>query len=290
MSRISGCLWLGVALVLALVAGGAAFITLQRASVAPAGQTLSATTSVVVAAHPVAIGSLLSEADLTVQSLPAGALPMGTMAAIGEAAGQVSTVPLNTGEMVLANHLTKPDITALNAAFTLPEGKVAVTLASEDLLSDVSMVQSGDHVNVMYSLKIKRQVQNSSAGGSASGYDQQSEERQYTFGTLQNVTVVSVMRSALKEEVQASSATGDAKQAQAQAQPVGAARAYILALDPQDALVLKYLKDAGAAMDLALRNVTDETDHVAKPVDVKYVVDRYQLPVCQADTCNLPVR
>lgn len=285
MSRISGCLWLGVALVLALVAGGAAFITLQRASVAPAGQTLSATTSVVVAAHPVAIGSLLSEADLTVQSLPTGALPMGTMAAVGEAAGQVSTVPLNTGEMVLADHLTKPDITALNAAFTLPEGKVAVTLASDDLLSDVSMVQAADHVNVMYSLKVKRQVQNSNAGGSG-GSEEESEERQYTFGTLQNVTVVSVMRTAVKEDAQAS--TGDAKEAKAQ--PLGAARAYILALDPQDALVLKYLKDAGAAMDLALRNVTDETDHVVKPVDIKYVVDRYQLPVCQADTCNLPVR
>ena len=60
---------------------------------------------------------------------------------------------------------------------------------------------------------------------------------------------------------------------------LGNAYAYILALDSQDALALKYLKDAGAVMDLAIRNVADETEHETRPVDLPYLIDKYQLPV-----------
>ena len=59
----------------------------------------------------------------------------------------------------------------------------------------------------------------------------------------------------------------------------GVPKAYVLALSPQDALILKYLKDAGAVMDLALRNRTDDGDHTAQPVDMNYLIDKFQLPV-----------
>ena len=266
MSRVSGCLWLGVALILALVAGGAAFVTLQKATATQAsGAAPVQTAPVVVAVHPVPLGTLLTDGDLTVQQMPAGALPQGALSNVADASGQVSTVALNTGEMVLSHHLTKPDLTAANAAFTLPEGKIAVTLAAEDLMSGMEMVQTGDHVDIMYSLKIKR------VDPTGNGKD---DEQQYTFGVLQNAVVVSVIRSALKED-SAQSADPSKKSIT----PAGAPRAYVLALQPQDALVLKYLKDAAAVMDLGLRNTVDETDHTAKPVDVSYIVDKYQLPV-----------
>ncbi len=271
MSRVSGCLWLSVALVLALVAGGAAFITLQKATANQAnGQAPVATNPVVVAVHPMPVGSLLSDADLTLAQLPASSTPMGALTTVAEAAGQVTTVPLNTGEMVLSHHLTHPDIAADNAAFTLPEGKIAVSLNADDLLSGLELIQAGDKVDIMYSLKINRTVMgnNNNSGGAG----QQQDEQQYTFGTLQGATVVSVIRSALKEQTATDKNGGTVAAA-------GAPRAYILALPPQDALTLKFLKDAGALMDLGLRNLTDETDHTAKPVDIRYIVDKYQLPV-----------
>jgi hypothetical protein len=54
--------------------------------------------------------------------------------------------------------------------------------------------------------------------------------------------------------------------------------AYILALDAQDALVLKYLRDAGAILDLAVRSIADDTEHPVQPVDLQYLIDKYQLP------------
>jgi Flp pilus assembly protein CpaB len=268
MSRVSGCLWLSVALVLALVAGGAAFITLQKATANQAnGAAPVATNPVVVAVHPMAVGSLLSDGDLTLAQLPANSTPMGALATIAEATGQVTTVPLNTGEMVLSHHLTHPDVAADNAAFTLPEGKIAVSLSADDLLSGMALIQAGDKVDIMYSLKVKKIASANGGGGS-----QQDDEQQYTFGTLQGATVVSLIRSALREQT----TTDTSGKAIASS---GAPQAYILALPPQDALALKYLKDAGAVMDLGLRNITDETDHTAKPVDVRYIVDKYQLPV-----------
>lgn len=282
MSRVTGCLWLGIALILALVAGGAAFVTVQRGAAGPAGaQAPGAMTSVVVAVHPVAVGTLLTETDLSVQTIPSSVVPMGALGGVAEAKGRLTTVPLNTGEMVLSHHLTKPDITATNAAFTLPGGKIAVTLKASDLLSDAALAQSGDHVDILYSLKIANDDISTAPGAAASssgnGATSTTSSRQYTFGSLQNVEVVSVIASVVKDS--SSQATGTNGGSTNTPAAAGVPRSYVLALPPQDALVLKYLKDAGAVMDLGLRNKTDDTDHTAKPVDMKYIVDKFQLPV-----------
>jgi pilus assembly protein CpaB len=262
MSRVSGCLWLGVALILALVAGGVAFVTLQKATVTRAqGDAPVAMTSVVVAAHPLPVGTLLSEKDLTLQTLPTGSLPAGVIAGVADAAGQLTTSSMEAGEMVLAHHLTHPDITGDNLAFTLPEGLVAVSLSADDLLSSLSLVQVGDRVDILYSLRLSGE----------GGPDNATNTGQYSFGSLQNVTVVSVARTSAKESADASTGSGS------KLVPTGAAKAYILGLSPQDALVLKYLKDAGAVMDLALRNVADESEHTAQPINEQYLIDRFQL-------------
>jgi Flp pilus assembly protein CpaB len=108
-----------------------------------------------------------------------------------------------------------------------------------------------------------------SDGGTAGG----AESQQYTFGTLQNVQVIGVIHTTVAQE----SSTGLTAKAQKDSAP--AVAAYVVALDPQDALLLKYLRDRGATMDLALRNMRDDAEHVTKPVDQNYVVDKYQLQV-----------
>jgi pilus assembly protein CpaB len=258
MSRASGCLWLAVALILALVAGGVAFVTMQRATVTQAESVSPvASVSVVVAVRPMPLGAKLTTADLSVQNLPASAVPTGAVRTVAEAADQLTTVPLETGEMVLNHHLVKPDISGKNLAFTLPEGLVGITIPAEDLLSRVAGLQANDHVDILYSIKVPVKD-----GGS----------NQYTFGTLQDVTLVSVVRG--------TSAEKDAKNKDANdVVTVLPAEAYVLAMQPQDALVLKYLKDSGAIMDLALRNVVDDGDHATKPVDLQYMIDRFQLSV-----------
>jgi len=273
MSRASGCLWMAVGLILALLAGGVAYVTLQRATAAPKAGVAAITSPVVVAARPLPAGARLTDADLTIQNLPTDTVPQGALSTVAEASGQVTMIALNIGEMVLAHHLTRPDITGENLAFTLPEGKVAVTLSPDDLLSRVQVIQPGDRVDILYSLEIPSFAKPLGQVDARSAAPEK-EKRQYTFGSLQNVVVVSVARGAVGEKASAgitSAGKGGAE--------LGAVTAYILALDPQDALVLKYLKDANAIMDLALRNIADETEHPMQPVDLLYLIDKYELPV-----------
>ncbi len=278
MSRVSGCLWLVVGLVLALVAGGVVFVTLQRATVSNNQGGPAVTTSVVVVARPLQAGTLLTESDLTTQQLPATALPAGALTRISDASGQVTTIDLDIGEMILAHHLTQPDVTGANLGFTLSEGQVAVTLAADDLLSQAQLIQPGSRVDILYSLEIETLANSTALGdnlGDNGATGAKREKQWFTFGTLQGVTVVSVIRSGTAGKAEASGLLSGGGGA-----PVlGSAYAYILALDSQDALALKYLKDAGAVMDLAIRNVADETEHETRPVDLPYLIDKYQLPV-----------
>ncbi|MGC9356366.1 MAG: Flp pilus assembly protein CpaB [Anaerolineae bacterium] len=51
-----------------------------------------------------------------------------------------------------------------------------------------------------------------------------------------------------------------------------------LLVTPQDALVLKYLQDMGADLDLVLRAAGDTTTVLTEPIMLRYILDRYQLP------------
>ena len=49
-------------------------------------------------------------------------------------------------------------------------------------------------------------------------------------------------------------------------------------MSPQDALVLKYVKDAGGILDIVLRAPGAEQPFDVEPVDVDYILNRYQIP------------
>jgi hypothetical protein len=60
--------------------------------------------------------------------------------------------------------------------------------------------------------------------------------------------------------------------------PIGTPRAFLLTVTPQDALVLKYMKDAGAVVDLVLRAPNAEGTFSVEPVDLDYVINGYIIP------------
>jgi hypothetical protein len=51
-----------------------------------------------------------------------------------------------------------------------------------------------------------------------------------------------------------------------------------LLVTPQDALILKYLQEMGADLDLALRSTGDVETTFTEPVWLRYVLDRYEIP------------
>ena len=57
-----------------------------------------------------------------------------------------------------------------------------------------------------------------------------------------------------------------------------APQAILLTVDPQDALVLKYMKDVGATLDLVLRAPGDESEFEVDPVNLDYIINGYIVP------------
>lgn len=105
-------------------------------------------------------------------------------------------------------------------------------------------------------------------------------------------TAVPVTPEAPAAEEQAGGLLGTAAE-QPQATPVAplVVRADIepvtLLVSPQDSLVLKYLMEMGADLDLVLRSAADNTGLViTEPVWLRYIMDKYQLPDQPSD---LPV-
>ncbi|MCK4692508.1 MAG: hypothetical protein KAT23_02700, partial [Anaerolineales bacterium] len=56
-------------------------------------------------------------------------------------------------------------------------------------------------------------------------------------------------------------------------------QAILIALSPQDALVLKHLKDAGGIIDIVLRAPTSDQLFELNPVMSEYLKDRYELVI-----------
>jgi hypothetical protein len=56
-------------------------------------------------------------------------------------------------------------------------------------------------------------------------------------------------------------------------------RAYLLALPPQEALILKHLKDTGAIFDIVLRSPTSRAQFDLTPVTAEYIIELYGLEI-----------
>ena len=56
-------------------------------------------------------------------------------------------------------------------------------------------------------------------------------------------------------------------------------RAYLLALNPRDALILKHLKDTDAIFDIVLRAPTSTVQFDLTPVTEEYIIEYYGLEI-----------
>jgi hypothetical protein len=88
--------------------------------------------------------------------------------------------------------------------------------------------------------------------------------------TLQNLEVLQII-----EEPQPES------EAQQEEGPQLRPRALILQVDPQDAVVLKYLNDSVGSVQLALRGPENETLFNVQPVNINYLMLRYGIVLPQ---------
>jgi pilus assembly protein CpaB len=265
MRRRSGILWLSAGLVLAILAGLLTFRLLNGvAPTSAAGVAEQETVPVVVAQHEVPMRMQLTSEDVAVRRLPADTAPLGAANTLDQVLGKVSKSNLVMGEVVLVDRLADPDVKGLNMLYTMPEDKILIALPGADLMSRTGLLNPGDKVDILYSLDV--------SGGSMAGT---SVGAPATISALQNQEIQAIVMAGV--DAQRGGVTTD--MAEVGIRMEGGETAILLAVDPQHALVLKYLRDAGGILDFALRVPTNEQFMRTESVTEDYVLDRYQIDV-----------
>ncbi len=256
MGRLRGFLWLAAGLVVAALAGVVGFMTLSGAAPTEAEPQVGAPpqAAVVVAAQRIGVRSLLTVEDLEMKDVPVDAIPETAIRQMGDGVGKITLTELYPGEIVLSQRLVNPDVIAADGrtAVVINEDQVLMAFPAGDLMSNLNVLKPGDHVDLLLSYELPADtVTTGGLPGPVAGPTEEGTEL-VTFSLIQNVVLAQIMRGG--EE--------------------GGATAYLLTVSPQDALLLKYVKDIGATRDLVLRAPGVEVDFQTDPVDLDYLINR----------------
>lgn len=243
-----GWLWFTAGLLLAVLAGAIALFVLQRAVSTVTAPVEEPKAEVVVASRDIPLHTVLAAGDVFLRKVPRDMVPEGALVDPQKAIGNLTTEDIARGEIILERRLLKPDYVGPKAALAMDPKQVIIAFPTLDLLSSAEIVRPGDHVDLMFSFDFSKSSPGAPAG-------------QRTLTVLQDIRVAAVVR--------------DSKGGQAGG--AGPLQALLLAVDEQDALVIKYFRDAGAIQDLALRSPAAEGAFDVVPVDGDYLLQRYHL-------------
>ena len=281
MGRLRGCLWLTAGIVTALLAAFVGYVSLSRATVRQAGEeeAVSPRVSVVVAAQAISVRAALAAADLQLKEFPVETVPEGAFREVSAAEGKITLVDLYPGEIVVAQRLLDPNVIAADGrqALIVADDQVLMAMPADDLLSKAGVLKPGDHVDLLFSFDFpanrgpEAQAKNATTGAAA-----EDKKEKVTFNLLQNVIIAGVVGG---PQQKASGMGGAVASATGNSGEAVAPKAILITISPQDALVLKQMRDSGAILDLVLRAPNAEQPFVTEPVDVDYIIKRYRIPV-----------
>lgn len=254
MTQRRGWLWLFSGALLALIAG---FLTFRTISEATTNATLARleeapTLQVLVAAQDIGPRQLIDASMVKIQRIPATLVPAGYVRETAEVLGKISESGLVAGEILLANRLLNPTDPEAPVLYKMKPNEVLIAVPANAILGQVGMLAVGDHIDLAYTVAIDFD-QNEEA---------QEDEPVSTFLSLQNLEVKGLLRRQPTAEETSGLLRPDA---------------ILLAVSPQDALVIKHLVDTGAPMDFLLRSPGHEALSPVLPVDAQYLIDRFQL-------------
>lgn len=198
-----------------------------------------ATKTLVVARADLALGSVITESDVTVIDFPLQAYPQGGFESIEEVLDRSLTQPILANEPITLARTTEKGA-GFGLAPTIPEGYRAVAIAVNQVSGVSGFILPGSRVDVLLT-----------------GVPYGGEER-LTTTVLENVTVLS---------------TGTKQQPSPNGQPENVPVVNML-LTPEDAELLTLATSEGK-IQLVLRNPKDE-DQTAADRDVKSSADLFR--------------
>jgi len=266
-------LWFFAALLLAVLAGAIAIFALRQAATR---ETTAATTpgrTVVVAAQAIAANSTIRVDNLVSEERSAS--PSGAAVEVQDVVGRVTLRDIARGEVILMQDLTSEMTGTRRLPYLLGDDKIAVALPADDILSKWGAVAPGDHVDVLFTLDVlletplPSEIAQTEEGTAIQSMTRDQSLDNVTVLTLQNVEVLQLIEEPAAE------------QQQQQGQVSVRQRALILKINPQDALVLKYLIDSTGKIDLALRSPTNNTLFDTEPVNINYLMLKYGITLPQ---------
>ncbi|MEL7637411.1 MAG: Flp pilus assembly protein CpaB [Anaerolineaceae bacterium] len=233
-------------------------------------------TDVVVVTRDLFLGDTLTESDLKVTSVSVEVAPRNVITDPAAAVGKIIKTDLIQGEMLLLHNLADPTNDNRDLSFILSEEHVLLAFPADDLMSSESMVQRGDIVDIFATFKQKVKTI-----GETTSETTEPEMRTFTVDTLQKVGVTALVLEVIEEESTKGTTQLLPGQTGAETivQPKARISAYLLALNPQDALVLKHLKDTDAIFDIVLRAPTSTVQFNLTPVTEEYIIEFYGLEI-----------
>lgn len=283
----------GMIVVGIVLAVAAAVLVLQlgrRAGIAPATAPEVQTVQVayvVVASRDIPESTSLTADSIAVRAFPAAYAPAGAAATLEEVVGKFATTRLVREQIVLTTQLSTTR-RAGSLATGVPPGKLAVWMALPELSAQTGGLRAGDRIDLLFSVSVPAPVTSGASGASGTAAQPSSTVAvAYPSGdapralatqlTLQNVEVFSIGAANASPPPLAGGIAGPppATSPQPAATQAADSKIALLLLDPQDALVAKFVKDSGGTVDIALRSREWPDVVTTEPVTIDSVVHRF---------------
>jgi Flp pilus assembly protein CpaB len=267
-------LWFVASALLALLAGVLAVVFLQGTE--PSDGTPVPEQLVVVARSPIAENEVIRIDYVSLEARDD--FPSGAAVEVGDVVGGTALRDIAQGQVILMQDIRIITGTS-DLPFLLGDDTIAVALVADDVLSKWGAVMPGDHVDVLFTLDVILEkpmyIDDIRTVEEAQLYSQIERDQSLdnvSVLTLQNLEVLQII-----EEPQ----VGEEQAQQQEEAPQLPQRALILKVDPQDAVVLKYLRDTIGSVDLALRSPDNEALFNVQPVNINYLMLRYGIVLPQ---------
>jgi pilus assembly protein CpaB len=258
-SVASGGVLLGVAVALGIVTAALTLGWLNSQD--GASDEVSASTAavperaIVVARGTIPSGTKLDTALMRIVVVDESTVAAGAVESLDEAVGRTTRYPLAAGEQILASKLVD-GASGDGLAFSIPDGKRAVSVAFSEVMGAGGLVVPGDRVDVLVSTQYERLFGpgESLPLGVDSNYPT-------VITALQNMLVLAIGQE-FTASAEETGGSGDARAQDVAAQP--GAGSITLAVT-QDEAQLLFLATQEGTLGLALRKFGDGSEGLVAP-------------------------
>lgn len=250
-NRQGGKILILLGAVIAVLVGVIVFNVTRQAS----AETKVDTIDVVVAARDIPERTLVQVDAIAVKRLPVDAIPPGALAKPSQAAEKMTATKIYAGELILAAKLADTKGQS-GMAYVLTKGQVLITYPASDIVG-TGALRMGDSVDILVTYR--------GPGQSSPAQPIQTETLPPTTQTtMQNLKVVSIGTAANSTKTPGAPSAGG--------------NLVTFAMDHQDALLLKALKDGdGVNLEVVLRAAGDDAIVKTEPVTMRTIIERYRL-------------